>query len=323
MEQVVEVARDEDNTLSQTTMQEEGSFLEDLTLSNPHPIMLFDMTGRVIFENDAAKSMHLDIQSLMDICTLNAVEIERMIANNGSKTVRYRNDNRYFDIKIQGSQKRRVVFLYATDVTKEVVVQKELKYTQKEFTHTMGLIGEQRSHETVNHIKRVSEYSKLLGIASGLSKQDVKLLYLAAPLHDIGNALIPDEILNKPEKLTNEEYQIMKQHTQYGHEIFKNYEQPLFKAVATIAHQHHEKYDGSGYPQGLKGEEIHIFARIFAIADVFDALASDRVYKKAWEIDMVLDLIRSERGHHFDPKLVDLFFKHLHKFLAIKSKYQD
>ncbi len=301
----------------------QDSILKEMTLLNPHPIILFDRIGKVIFENDAAKKINLGIDSLYQICTLESAELEQMISENRIKKIRHNSHGRYFDIQLKGSKEHCAVFLYAMDVTKEFMVQKELKYTQKEFTHTMGFIGEQRSNETVSHIKRVSEYSKLLGIASGLRRQEIKLLYLTAPLHDIGNALIPDEILNKPEKLTKEEFKIMQQHTQFGYEIFKNYEQPLFKAAATIAHQHHEKFDGSGYPQGLKGEEIHIFARIFAIADVFDALASDRVYKKAWDIDIVLDLIRSERGHHFDPKLVDLFFKHLHKFLAIKSKYQD
>jgi response regulator RpfG family c-di-GMP phosphodiesterase len=116
---------------------------------------------------------------------------------------------------------------------------------------------------------------------------------------------------------------MMKKHTNIGYELFRDSDKPLLKTAAIIAYEHHEKYDGSGYPRGLKGENIHIYGRITALADVFDALGSDRCYKKAWEDEKIFQLIRRERGKHFDPKLVDLFFKHLNKFLEIRNYYRD
>src|SRR6185437_14918602 len=126
---------------------------------------------------------------------------------------------------------------------------------------------------------------------------------------------------NKPGSLTEEEFDIMKTHSNLGFEMLKHSNKQVLNAAAIIAQQHHERYDGTGYPQKLRGEEIHIYGRITALADVFDALCSDRVYKKAWELDRVLDLLQSEKYRHFDPVLVDLFLSHLDEFLVIKEKY--
>ena len=134
---------------------------------------------------------------------------------------------------------------------------------------------------------------------------------------------IKDEILNKPGKLTDDEFKIMKTHSTLGFNMLKNSDKPILKTAAIVAHQHHEKWDGSGYPKKLKGEDIHIFGRITAIADVFDALGSERVYKKAWELDKIFELFKEQRGKHFDPKLVDLFFEHFDEINEIRLKYQD
>jgi response regulator RpfG family c-di-GMP phosphodiesterase len=144
---------------------------------------------------------------------------------------------------------------------------------------------------------------------------------MASPMHDIGKVGIPDNILNKPGKLSEEEFEIMKTHAQLGHEMLKGSNQALLKTAAIISVEHHEKWDGSGYPRGLKGEDIHIYGRITAIADVFDALGHDRVYKKAWPLQNILDLFKEGRAKHFDPNLVDLFFDHLDDFLAIKESF--
>jgi len=199
----------------------------------------------------------------------------------------------------------------------------EIEETQKEVVFTMGAIGESRSKETGNHVKRVAGYSKILALAYGMDEKEAEMLKQASPMHDIGKVAIPDAILNKPGKLTEDEYIIMEGHAQLGYEMLKYSKRPLLLAAATVAHEHHEKYDGTGYPQGLKGEEIHIYGRITAIADVFDALGSDRVYKKAWEDERIFDLFRSESAKHFDPGLVDLFFDNVEEIVAVRESYRD
>jgi response regulator RpfG family c-di-GMP phosphodiesterase len=142
-------------------------------------------------------------------------------------------------------------------------------------------------------------------------------------MHDIGKVAIADSILKKPGKLTDEEWSIMKTHSEIGYKILKNSSRPILRAAAIVSYRHHEKWDGSGYPNAIAGEKIHIFGRITAIADVFDALGSDRVYKKAWELDRILQLFKDERAKHFDPNLVDIFLNNLNKFLLIRDKFQD
>ncbi len=199
----------------------------------------------------------------------------------------------------------------------------EIEETQKEVVFTMGAIGESRSKETGNHVKRVAAYSKILALAWGLDEAEAEMLKQASPMHDIGKVAIPDAILNKPGKLDEKEFQKMREHAQLGYEMLRYSNRPLLLAAATVAYEHHEKYDGSGYPQGLKAEEIHLYGRITAIADVFDALGSDRVYKKAWKDEEIFTLFRAERGKHFDPRLVDLFFDHLQEIIEIRETYRD
>jgi PAS domain S-box-containing protein len=207
------------------------------------------------------------------------------------------------------------------DVTDIYRLNEEISLTQKEIVEKMGAIGETRSKETGDHVKRVAEYSYLLAKLYGLSEEEAVTLKEASPMHDIGKVGIPDEILNKPGKLTPEEFTIMKTHAEIGYEMLKHSERDLLQASAIVAYTHHEKWDGSGYPQGTGGEDIHIFGRITAVADVFDALGHDRVYKKAWELDRIYELFRDQRGIHFDPELVDIFFDNLDQFLAIKTEY--
>lgn len=209
------------------------------------------------------------------------------------------------------------------DITQVIQLSEEIVNTQKEVVMTMGAIGETRSKETGLHVKRVAEYSYLLAKLSGLDEEEANLLKQASPMHDIGKVGIPDHILNKPGKLTPEEFDIMMTHASLGYDMLKSSERAILKASAVVAYTHHEKWDGSGYPRGLKGEEIPLFGRITAIADVFDALGHDRVYKKAWETERIFALFKEERGKHFDPVLIDLFFEHLDQFLAIQNRYND
>jgi len=200
---------------------------------------------------------------------------------------------------------------------------REIEETQREIIFTLGEFSEARSRETGNHVKRVAEYSGLLAQKAGLPPEEAELVKMASPMHDVGKLGIADAILNKPGQLSPEEFEVIKAHGTLGYEILRNSSRRIMQAAAIIALQHHERYDGTGYPQGLKGEEIHIFGRITAMADVFDALGSERVYKKAWPMDRILDYFRSERGRHFDPRLVDLFFANLPEFLQIKDSFAD
>ena len=209
------------------------------------------------------------------------------------------------------------------DITQIMALNEEIISTQREVVMTMGAIGETRSKETGAHVKRVAEYSYLLAKLSGLNEDEAILLKQASPMHDIGKVGIPDSILNKPGKLTSKEFEVMKTHTSLGYEMLKHSEREILKASTIVALTHHEKWDGSGYPNALKGEDIHIFGRITAIADVFDALGHDRVYKKAWEMGKILKLFKNERAKHFDPILVDLFFEHLDQFLKIKKEFDS
>ncbi len=199
----------------------------------------------------------------------------------------------------------------------------EIINTQKEIIYTMGEIAETRSKETGNHVKRVAEYSKILALKLGLSLENAEMLKLASPMHDIGKVGIPDEILNKPGKLTPDEFEIMKTHAQMGYDMLKHSNKPILQAAAIVSKEHHEKYNGKGYPRGLKGEDIHIFARITAVADVFDALGSDRVYKKAWEDEKIFELFNSEKGEHFDPKVITAFFDSLDEIKIIRERFKD
>jgi len=212
---------------------------------------------------------------------------------------------------------------YAGKSLESVLLHEEIEETQREIIFTMGEIGESRSKETGNHVKRVAEYSYILAIGFGMSKEEAELLRLASPMHDIGKVAISDDVLKKPGKLTEDEFAQMQTHTTIGYQLLKNSKRRLLKTAAIVAHEHHEKWNGKGYPQGLKEEEIHIYGRITAIADVFDALGSERVYKKAWELDRILQLIADERGQHFDPKLVDVFMEQLPRILQVRDQFRD
>lgn len=200
---------------------------------------------------------------------------------------------------------------------------KDLEETQKEIIFRMGEIGEWRSKETGFHVKRVAEYSRLLGQLYGLTKEESDVLYFASPMHDIGKVGIPDAILKKPGKLDKDEWTIMMTHAEIGYNILKDSKRSILQAAATIAYEHHEKWDGSGYPNAKSADDIHIYGRITALADVFDALGSKRCYKEAWSNEETLSFIQEQKGKHFDPKLVELFINNIDIFLVIKEKYKE
>ncbi len=190
---------------------------------------------------------------------------------------------------------------------------------QKNIISTLSEIIEFRSGETGMHVNRVANIAAHLAKLSGLTQEEIDTIRIIAPLHDVGKIAIPDSILNKPGKLTEEEYKLMQTHSQVGFDALNSNDDTqsdLLKFGAIVAHEHHEKWDGSGYPCGKSGEKIHIFARIVAIADVFDALMSERPYKKAWEPQRVLQLFIEESGKHFDPNLIAIFVENFDDFVG-------
>ena len=204
----------------------------------------------------------------------------------------------------------------------EEIIEEHRKHdlSQQEIIFTLCSLMEKRSHEKSVHVRRIADASYLLALLMGFNDEDANLLKMAAPLHDIGNLAVPDRILSKPDELTMEEFEMVEKHTQFGFDMLKSSDDPILKLAAIISQQHHEKYNGSGYPKGLKADDIHIFARIVALADVFDTLSEDRVYGKAWEDDEIERYIEKERGNHFDPTLVDLFLRHKDRFFELRSK---
>lgn len=212
---------------------------------------------------------------------------------------------------------------YSGKSIESALLTQEIEATQREIIFAMGEIGESRSKETGNHVKRVAEYSYIIARGLGISEEEAEILKIASPMHDIGKVAIPDAVLNKPGKLSDEEFAVMQSHASIGYGLLKNSKRVILKTAAIVAEQHHEKWDGTGYPNGLKGEDIHIYGRITAIADVFDALGSDRVYKKAWELDRILQLFEAEKGRHFDPQVVDAFMTQLPQILEVRDRYAD
>ena len=204
-----------------------------------------------------------------------------------------------------------------------VSLSRELADTQKEIIFTLGEIVETRSTETANHVLRVSLFSRLLAEKKGLPPEQADLLQLASPMHDIGKIGIPDSILNKPSRLTPEEFEVIKMHTAIGYSILQKSDQEIMKAAAIIAFQHHERWDGLGYPNMIEGDDIHIFGRITAIADVFDALSHKRVYKEPWHMDHIVELFKDEQERTFDPELTQLFLDHRQEFIDINNQYPE
>ncbi len=194
---------------------------------------------------------------------------------------------------------------------------------ERETIVRLAKAAEFRDPETGAHILRMAAYSRLIARNLGLSAAAQQEIFEAAPMHDVGKVGTPDYILLKPGRLTPDEFQVMKQHASNGHTILADSQSPILQAAAVIALSHHERYDGSGYPQGLAGEAIPLPGRIIAIADVFDALTSERPYKRAWPLDKAADFLRAEAGKHFDPTAVAAFFEAWEEVLDIHRQYQE
>jgi putative two-component system response regulator len=199
----------------------------------------------------------------------------------------------------------------------------EIRTRERETVFRLCKAAEYRDPETGAHILRMAHYSRVIAIGLGLSVEDQELLLEAAPMHDIGKVGIADKILLKPGRLDEEEFEVMKQHAMYGFELLKGSSSRVLQAGAEIAKGHHEKFDGSGYPAGISGTVIPIFSRIVAVADVFDALTSERPYKKAWTLEEAVDLLVAGSGKHFDPDCVQAFLNAWDEVLDIRARYSE
>lgn len=243
----------------------------------------------------------------------------------------------YFEEELSINDKH-LIELYSTNVLtaiqstlfNEEILQKQIEInnknieiieTQREMVMKLGEVVEFKSKETANHTNRVAEMAMIMGEEIGLSREECDLLRFSAPMHDIGKIGIEDRLLNKPGKLTNEEYNIIKNHALIGYELFKTSKRELLNTCAIVALQHHERWDGHGYPHGLEGENIHLFGRIVALVDVFDALTHNRVYKPAWSVEDAKSYILNEKGRHFDPSIVDAFELALPKLISIMNEF--
>ena len=199
----------------------------------------------------------------------------------------------------------------------------EILLRERETIIRLSKAADSRDPETGAHILRMSHFAKLIAAHMGLSEDDQQMLLDAAPMHDVGKVGIPDHILLKPGRLDPEEFELMKQHSMLGYEILHGSRSVILQAASQIALSHHEKFDGTGYPNGLSGAAIPLFARICAVADVFDALTSERPYKKAWEDERAVALLREGSGHHFDPVCVDAFLSNWDEVQAIRDRFRD
>ncbi len=205
----------------------------------------------------------------------------------------------------------------------KIFLTQEIQDTQREVIETLGSIVESRSHETANHVRRVAESTYFLALKAGLGERQANLLKQASFMHDVGKIGIPDAILNKPGKLTAEEYDQVKNHTTVGHSILKNSKRDIMQTAAVVSLQHHERWDGRGYPQGLAGEEIHLFGRITALADVFDALFNKRVYRDSLPLEEVISILEQEKGRQFDPELTELFMNNIDEIVKLNNQWAD
>ncbi|HIC44237.1 MAG TPA: HD domain-containing protein [Sulfurimonas sp.] len=194
---------------------------------------------------------------------------------------------------------------------------------EHEAVETLAKSAGYKEHKMGKHSQRIAHYCKLLAKTAGLNEKIQDTAFYASQVYDLGKVGIPDSVLLKAGKLDDRELEVMKTHSRLGYDILKYSKTRYLKAGAVIAYSHHEKYDGSGYPIGLKGETIPILGRIVAIADVFDALTHERVYKKAWSIEEACQFLVEEKGKHFDPSLVEDFIQHIDEVKSIKTEFSD
>ena len=224
---------------------------------------------------------------------------------------------------IQDLERLSLTAVYSAKTVESAMLNMELEATQREIIHILGEVSEYRSQETGDHIQRVAEISYMLAKFLGLPETEVERIRLAAPMHDLGKVGIPDAILNKPGRFTDDEYAIMKTHSEIGYNMLHNSKRKLLRFAADIARSHHERWDGRGYPKGLAAEEIPLAGRICAVADVLDALSSPRCYKQPWPEEKVKEEFVKQRGAQFQPELVDVLMEHWDEIYSLYRRNPD
>jgi response regulator RpfG family c-di-GMP phosphodiesterase len=283
--------------------------------------------SRFVSDGNSIPANPFELEKIIDLASQNGhvIENNQIVYHHrgygGHENILYLSG----DLKI-AELDRELIELYAQNVGiifENADLNRQVEETQREIVYRLGEAAETRSMETGNHLRRVAEISKLLALKYGLSEEEAELIKYASPLHDVGKIGIPDAVLNKPDTLTPDEWDIMKSHAELGHKMLASSNKPILRAGAIIALEHHEKWDGSGYPNGKSGDDIHIYGRITALADVFDALAHKRCYKVAWDIDDVFTYIERQSGQHFEPALVDLLLTARYEFKAILREFAD
>ena len=212
---------------------------------------------------------------------------------------------------------------YAASVIESSILYRKIQEAYKEAVMRLSFAAEYKDPETYNHIIRIGLITKLIAEKAGFKEEECNNVMIASPMHDIGKIGIPDSILTKPGKLSKEEWEIMKKHTIIGYEILKDSESELLQMASIIALEHHERWDGKGYPFGKKGKEINDFSRMTTVADVFDALTSKRPYKDPWPLEKVINFMKENRGKIFDPDYTEIVIENIDKIIEIKEKYRD
>lgn len=295
-------------TLYATSDLRDAMIYSSLGLRTPVPDVVLSRMGHVL---KTKKNMHFDDAYV----TFNGGRDE---INNNILYVRHDG--------MLSTVARQLLELYTQSVAitfENINLHHNLQNTQKELVYLLGEAVEAKSRETGAHVKRVAICSGKLAELVGLSPATVNLITLASPLHDIGKVAIPDNILHKHGELEPDEWETMKRHAEYGHDILMKSTDPVIQMGARIAYTHHERWDGTGYPRGLQGKMIPIEGRITALVDVFDALGSHRSYKIAWNTEQMREALLRGRGSHFDPLLVDIFLDNFCTFQAVREQFPD
>lgn len=273
------------------------------------PLLIKDAYQDPRFDRRSDEKTHYRTTSVMTVPLMNSMgHVMGVFQAINKQGVNEKGEQEIFSI--QDLERLSLTAVYSAKTVESAMLNAELEATQREIIHILGDASESRSQETGDHIQRVAEISYTLAKLMGLPEEDVDSIRLAAPMHDLGKVGIPDAILNKPGRFTDEEYAIMKSHSEKGYNMLCNSKRKLLRFAAEIARSHHERWDGRGYPRGIAGEEIPLAARICAVADVLDALSSPRCYKQPWPEEKVKEEFIKQRGAQFQPELVDVLIEH-------------
>ena len=268
------------------------------------PLLIEDAYKDSRFDRRSDEKTHYRTTSVMTVPLLNSMGrvmgVFQAINKQGDAAV----------FSTQDLERLALTAVYSAKTVESAMLNAELEATQREIIHILGEVSEYRSQETGDHIQRVAEISYMLAKFLKMPAEEVGRIRLAAPMHDLGKVGIPDAILNKPGRFTDDEYAIMKTHSEIGYKMLSNSKRKLLRFAASIARSHHERWDGKGYPFGLAGEAIPLAGRICAVADVLDALSSPRCYKQPWSEEKVKAEFQKQRGGQFQPELVDVLIDH-------------